>query len=407
MSISKLAERAADHLHFLCVHLPTRAVGSQGNRDATTYAAGVCRQAGWEVETPTFQCMAWDETGADLCAGSASFEILPSPYSLPAQVSAPLVVLSSIESLEATSLTGKIVLLRGDLAREQLAPKHFPWWNPEEHQRIIAALEKATPLAILAATTRNPETAGAVYPFPLIEDGDFDIPSAYMTEDEGQKLAVYAGRKLDLEIRARRTFSEGCNVLARKGGAGLDAGARATGSGRTIVTAHIDAKRGTPGALDDGTGIAVLLLLAELLRNYEGNKIIELATLNGEDYYAAAGERLYVEQNADMSTIALVINIDGAAYREGDTHFSLYECPEDLVARARSVLGEHGLVEGPQWYQGDHSIVVMAGRPAAAITSARLGELMAEITHTSRDIPEIVDPMKVAQIAIALQALLT
>lgn len=401
MSIAKLAERAAEHLHFLCVHLPTRAVGSQENRDATAYAAEVCRSAGWQVETPTFRCMAWDEHGADLAAGDAMFEVFASPYTLPAHVSAPLVVLNTIEELEGADLTGRVVLLRGDLTKNQLAPKNFPWWNPEEHQRIIAALEKASPLAILAATTRNPETAGAVYPFPLIEDGDFDISSAYMTEVEGQGLAAYAGRKIDLEIRARRTSSEGCNVVARKGGSGL------TGNSRTIVTAHVDAKRGTPGALDDGTGVVVLLLLAELLRDYDGDRVIELAVLNGEDYYDAPGERLYVEQNADFSTIDLVINIDGAAYREGDTHFSLYECPEDMAGRVRAVLSEHGLAEGPQWYQGDHSIFVMGGRPAVAITSAVLGDLMAEITHTARDTPEIVDPTKVAQIARALQVLLT
>ena len=177
----------------------------------------------------------------------------PAPTAWLLRSTAPLVVLHSVEDLEAADLTGKIVLLRGELTREQLAPKNFPWWNPEEHQRIIAALERAAPLAMLAATTRNPATAGAVYPFPLIEDGDFDIPSAYMTEEEGQKLAVYEGRKIDLEIRTSRASSKGCNVVARKGGVGLGR------SARTVVTAHIDAKRGTPGALDDGTGIAVLL----------------------------------------------------------------------------------------------------------------------------------------------------
>ncbi len=148
-----------------------------------------------------------------------------------------------------------------------------------------------------------------------------------------------------------------------------------------------------------------MLLLAELLRDYDGEKAIELVAFNGEDYYAASGERLYVQQNADLSTIALVINIDGAAYREGDTHFSLYECPGDLAGQVRTVLTRHGLAEGPQWYQGDHSIFVMGGRPAVAITSAALGELMTEITHTARDTPEIVDTAKIAQIAIALHDL--
>ena len=218
MSLDQLALRVAEHLQRLCVDIPTRAVGSQGNRDATAYVSASLQTLGWEVETPAFQCMDWSESGVDLSAGATSFEAFASPYTLPVLVSAPLVVVNTPEELEAADLTGKVALLRGELAREQLAPKNFPWWNPEEHQRIIAALERGQPAAIVAATSRNPDTAGAVYPFPLIEDGDFDIPSAYMTEEEGQKLAVYAGREVNLEIRASRSMAEGFNVVARRGG---------------------------------------------------------------------------------------------------------------------------------------------------------------------------------------------
>ncbi len=256
---------------------------------------------GWEVETPGFQCMDWSESGVDLTVGATSFEAFASPFTLAALVSAPLVGTGNIGELERADMAGKVVLLRGELAREQLAPKNFPWWNPEEHQRIIAALERGRPAAIVAATSRNPELAGAVYPFPLIEDGDFDIPSAYMTEEEGQKLAVYAGREVDLEIHASRSIAEGVNVVARRGGGGGK-----TGVGRYVVSAHIDAKRGTPGAIDDGTGVIVLMLLGELLAKYDGERTIELVAFNGEDYYAAPGERLYLEQNPDLGGYRLV-----------------------------------------------------------------------------------------------------
>ena len=231
MSLDRLAARAAEHLQHLCVDTPTRTVGSQGNRDAVAYASALLQTLGWSVETPSFQCMDWSESGVDLSAGTTTFEAFASPYSLGVLARAPLVVLSDVDSLETADLEGKIALLRGNLAKEQLAPKNFPWWNPEEHQRIIAALEGAKPAAILAATSRNPELAGAVYPFPLIEDGDFDIPSAYMTEEEGQKLAVYAGREVDLEIRASRLMSEGANVIARRGDEGKDADRDSAGRG--------------------------------------------------------------------------------------------------------------------------------------------------------------------------------
>jgi aminopeptidase YwaD len=193
--------------------------------------------------------------------------------------------------------------------------------------------------------------------------------------------------------------------VARRGGRKTAGNGQPAERGRYVVSAHIDAKRGTPGAVDDATGVIVLLLLGELLAQFDGERMVELVAFNGEDYYAAPGERLYLQENQDLSAIDLVINIDGAGYYRGGTHFSLYECPETLAAQARKVLMEHGLAEGPHWYQGDHTIFVMAGRPAIAITSD-IDEVSREVTHTPKDSPEIVDSGKVAHIAKALAALL-
>jgi aminopeptidase YwaD len=79
---------------------------------------------------------------------------------------------------------------------------------------------------------------GGQYPFPLIEDGDFDIPSVFMTEEEGKKLAKYASEEISLKSLAWRLPAEGCNVIARKG---------PQLNRRVAVIAHIDAKTGTPG----------------------------------------------------------------------------------------------------------------------------------------------------------------
>jgi aminopeptidase YwaD len=48
----------------------------------------------------------------------------------------------------------------------------------------------------------------------------------------------------------------------------------------------------------------------------------------------------------------------------------------------------------------------MNQRPALAITSEELGELMSEITHTPKDTPEIVDVNKLVDVATALCDLL-
>ena len=393
---SELLAKAEGYLAELCLAIPNRRVGSAGNRRATDYFARTVGAFGFAVDCPAFDCMDWRSGGARLTVGDESFEVFASPYSLGGQFRAPLAVVSTIEELEATGAAHKIILLHGELAQEQLMPKNFPFYNPEHHRRIIQLLETKQPRAIVAATTRNPELAGGLYPFPLIEDGDFDIPSVYMTAEEGDRLAQYARQVVSLNIDAERIPATGCNVIAR---AGQEPGRR------LVICAHIDAKIDTPGAIDNAGGVVVLLLLAELLAGYRGKLGLEIVALNGEDYYAASGEIQYVSQNANrFDEIVLAINLDAAGYRHGQTAYSLYNCPPELAAAIRSVLAtQPDMVEGEPWYQSDHSIFIQQGRPAMAITSARLMELSTYITHTPADSPEIIDCAKLVDIALALR----
>jgi aminopeptidase YwaD len=65
-----------------------------------------------------------------------------------------------------------------------------------------------------------------------------------------------------------------------------------------------------------------------------------------------------------------------------------------------------GIVEGPQWPQGDHSIFIQNGCPAIAVTSQWFTSNMEsqDVTHTPKDNLGIVDAHKVVEIAAALAA---
>jgi aminopeptidase YwaD len=388
--------RAAAQLEFLCRKLPGRAVGSPGNRAATDWFAREVTSFGFRVESPEFKCIEWEHSGAELRLASTNYEVAPSPYTLGCEVRGRLLVVDSLKALERTQAEGTILLIHGSLAKEQLMPKGFPFYNPDEHRRIVACLERKRPAAILAATGRDPGMAGGISPFPLIEDGDFSIPCAHMAEDAGADLAGHAGEVVGLAIRARRSASFGYNVEARKG--------PATGA-RIVAFAHIDAKLGTPGALDNAAGVVTLLLLAESLRSLEPAVGLELVALNGEDYYSAPGEQLFLRRNQDrFSEILLGINIDGAGDRAGATAFSLYGCPPPMAEVIRQAFQMcPGTIEGPAWYQSDHSLFLMHERPALAVTSARFGELWAEIAHTEKDIPEGVSAEKLEDLARVLR----
>jgi len=99
---------------------------------------------------------------------AARFQAFVSPYSLGCHVRAPLQVASTLDELEKATVDGGVLLLRGELTKGQLMPKNFPFYNPDEHKRIIGLLESKRPAAIVAATARDLEMVGSQYPFPSL-----------------------------------------------------------------------------------------------------------------------------------------------------------------------------------------------------------------------------------------------
>ena len=392
-----LSKNAEIYLQKLCTEIENRCVGSAGNRQATDYFAEKMSAFGFRTESPGFDCIDWTHGEIELHVDGRPFTVSPSPYTIRCDLTMPLAVATTLEELKAMDVAGKILLLRGEIAKEQLMPKNFSFYNPESHQQIIAMLEEKAPAAIISATKRDPALAGGIYPFPLIEDGDFDISSVYTTDEEGAQIAALEGELVRLKFEATRRPSKGCNVVASKG---MDP------ASKIVIFAHIDAKINTPGALDNATGVIVLLLLAELLSDKSFQKTVEIVALNGEDYYSAPGEMLYLQQNR-MEDVYLGINLDGAGYIDGRTAYSLYDCPEEISRAAHSAFAdEKRFMEGEQWYQSDHSLFIMNQRPALAITSEKFMHLSTYITHTAKDTPALVDITKLTDTALALRQLI-
>lgn len=401
MPLSKdlMLEKSNKYITKLCNEISERCVGSEGNKKATRFFAEKLESFGFAVEMPGFPCFDWHDHGSSLTVKGQSFEVFTSPYSTGGKLEGDLCTISNLEQLKQADAAGKIALIKDELAREQLMPKNFPFYNPEEHREIISLLESRGFIGVISATGMNLEVAGGMYPFPLIEDGDFNLPSVYMKYVEGEKLALYNGQKVNMEVRAERMPSEGCNVVTRKG---------AYNSPRVVFLAHIDSKQGTPGAIDNAAGIVTLLLLGELLTGYKGPLQVEITAINGEDYYSNPGEQLYLKtMNDSLPEIMLGVNIDGAGFTNSDTAFSLYDLPPGLQEKVKTVFAEYdGIIEGDPWYQGDHSLFLQREIPALALTSEQMGEIL-KVAHTDADKPEIVDCSMLVELAEALFKLVT
>jgi len=392
--------RALSVVDRLCSVVPDRRPGSAGNSEAVGFIAELLEDAGWDVSLPVFDCLDWKAGDAFVEVDEEAIQVVPSPYGLGVDAVGPIRMVTKSDDLNRPDLRGAVMVVAGDLTSEPMTPKSYPFYGSDEHTVIVSAIEQAQPVALIAVTGKHPELCGALDPFPWIEDGDFDIPTAAVRPTDAGRLLASAGAAAHVMIDATRIPSTARNIVARRGPLGQ----------RVIVCAHIDTKPGTPGAVDNAAGVATLALLAEMLRKHHELPIgVELLAVNGEDHFAGPGEVAWLADNeGDLDSIELFINIDGAGYRRGRTVFSLYNVNDQRSTLIRGQFEDvDDLLEGPPWYQSDHAIFAMQGRPALAFTTEFLDEMLTELFHADTDTPDQVAPERVTSLASALEHLIT
>lgn len=379
------------HVEKLCTSIGSRPAVSPNNQAAQQYIEQQFRQMGLLVETQAFDGIHWEAGPVTLRVNHKLIPAAPSPYSLPADFTGKFEIAETLEQLQELELKNKAVLLTGELTKEPLMPKNFRFWNPEHHQQIIKVLETASPKVIL--------TAVGMVPSFVLEDGDFNVPSVALPK---KYLTHFLNGPKDLEVsfEATRFPSKGANVIARL---------NPRSASKVVCCAHFDTKPGTPGALDNASGIATLLLTASLLRKTKVDHCIEFIAFNGEDYFSTPGQVTYLEKSrADFDQIILAINCDGVGYKEGKTGISPISCSEATTQLLeRHLLKYPSLTLSKPWYQGDHMLFVGAGVPALAITSQEIFGIMDTIIHSEKDTPALVDPGKIQATSMLLADVIT
>jgi aminopeptidase YwaD len=377
----RLATAIRDDVERLCAP-GDRALGTSRNRTATDYLIG--RFAGLELATEElgFDVPEWRHGTAIVKGGGLGLEAHPGPFSPAVDDEGPLVVVEDAAGIDSVREPGAVLLLRGEIAKTQFTPRGYPFYGDPDHAAILDALEAARPLAVLAATDKSPMT-GAMSPFPLIEEVGFAAPSAYMTVADGIALGGVAGETVAVSIESEVRPSTGTQPIGRRVG---------SGTGRIVVCAHVDSVPETPGAIDNAAGVAVMLAVADLSRDSATARTIEYLPFNGEDHALAPGEVAWLDANDDLSDVALAINIDAPGLPGAPSAYSTYGVEEKVTEAARRLTAEDvHITEGPQWPASDHMIFAMRGIPAIAVTSTDFATASGEYSHTSADVPGILD----------------
>ncbi|HOT93965.1 MAG TPA: M28 family peptidase [Methanoregulaceae archaeon] len=368
-----------------------RPTGSEPNRHLEAYLGGVLRDAGCGVERLAFSCEDWRAERVFLRCGEDGLVGVANPYSLPCDVEAGVVAASSDEGLATLDGAGRIVVLHGPLTVAPWMPEEFPFFSDEAVRARVRRLRAMGPAAVITVSPRLD------FPVPVIIDGSFGIPSCTVGPVAGARLLSCGDEPARLAIGTVSLPVEAADVIGRIGGDGPC----------IVVSAHLDTKHLTPGALDNATGLAVLLALAERFAA-DPPCPLEFTCFNGEEHYAAPGEVAYIGAgHLDPARVRLVVNLDGIGLAGHPASLAFFACPPALESGALEVLARHpDLVRVDPWPGGDHMVFCMGGVPGMAVSTAAPPDVLDAVLHTPADTLDRVDVALVARTARAVEALI-
>ena len=176
---------------------------------------------------------------------------------------------------------------------------------PELSRRGVAALVNIgeTPDGLV------PHFTAAFYPPPLEPPWDGRVlrfPGVTVEAGAGRRLLslLSAGRlRLRVEHRARYVERASANVIGEIPGAD-------TPEENVIVGAHYDTQRESPGASDNGTGLAVLLELGRTWNALEPRRTVTLAAWGAEELACWGSYSYALARSEELPRAVAMLNLD-------------------------------------------------------------------------------------------------
>jgi aminopeptidase YwaD len=377
--MDEFVERIVDHLRVLVEEIGERPGGSAANRSTIDYLTKVLDEAGWLVEQQWFDCPAWTDLGTELRANGRQLPAATNAFSAPCDVAAPLMAVGTLAELQQADLHGRAVLLYGDVAPAPLSPKSW-FLLSEREAEIIALLEHGRPAVLVTAQ----RFGGGLE--RLIEDWEFTIPSATISAETARELLQNLPAEVHLHIASSRAAGRTANVLARS----------RPRKQRVVICAHHDTKFGTPGALDNASGCAVVLALAETMVAARYPFAIELVFFANEEYLPIGDDEYLLRQRDDgLGDILACINIDGVGLWNAPDSITAMSAGPEFEAALHQVAARYPqIIWTEPWPESNHSTFAWRGVPSVAFTSATRTAL----AHHPEDDLRWINPQRLAML---------
>lgn len=322
------------HVEMLAGTIGIRAAGTDGERAAADYIAGVLDDAGYDTAIEPFPISTrTDGSTVEVAGEDVSVRPFFMTGSATAQVAGPLVyaALGSPADFAAVEAEGRIVLLdRGVLAFGEKARN----------------AELAGALAILVANNEAGRYNGNV------GSRSATIPVLAITRAEGERLRPFADAGTTAAVRASIDVieAESQNVVGRAGE-----------TCRFYIGGHYDSVPAGPGANDNASGTALILELARVHR-IDGLCVIAF----GAEEIGLRGSQAYVAEHG-VDEAVFMLNFDMA----GRLDDALIIGDDALTALLLPVVDGFPIRAGqfPPFASSDHVSFLDAGVPAVTITS--------------------------------------
>lgn len=186
-----------------------------------------------------------------------------------------------------------------------------------------------------------------------------------------------------LTIDSHKASAKSCQIVALK--------KAKKSAGKIVIGAYMDTKYNAPGALDNSTGVAVLLQVAEVLKSTTYD--IEIVPFNSEEFYGACGELEYLKLiDNEKDRIKLMINIDSPCHKGAEIAISFHNLNDSISEIINCTMSKsQKIVKGKEWYAGDHVPFILRGIPYLVVTSSDLFSGALEYTHKSKDTLDTID----------------
>jgi aminopeptidase YwaD len=289
---------------YLTNEIGYRWIGSDGEKRAGDWVEKQLREMDLKVERPVIDCPAWDYEKTELVVDGKLFTSDAQMFSPGCNAEGELVqVIPNADTTIPIDVTGKIALIKESDTLNTSVYKNGVLFR----STLLNSLKDAGALATVIISTLE-ET----YATKMFRNPDSSLPCAAVSRNDGDILLTKTGKTAKLKIVAKQRKGKTSYISAEIGPDDAPV---------CIIAAHFDAAPISKAAVDNATGVAVMLALAEYFaKNPPKTLKLRFMSFGGHEYggldMCGFTSKYYVKYNSDeLPKIKCLLHIDGVGVK--------------------------------------------------------------------------------------------